>query len=98
MLLGKDFRRCHDTSLVAVVEGNEHRHQSHQSLATAHVTLQQAVHLPAGASVLTNLTDDPFLCLRQLEGQVVMIERIEIVTYLGEHIPPVFTAMVTRIP
>ena len=47
MLLGEDFRRSHDTSLVAVVDGNEHRHKGYEGLATTDITLKQTVHLAA---------------------------------------------------
>ena len=39
VLLGENLRRCHDTCLVAVVEGDEHRHQCHQRLAAAYIPL-----------------------------------------------------------
>ena len=39
MLFGEDFRGGHDTSLIAVVDGNEHRHQRHEGLAGTYITL-----------------------------------------------------------
>ena len=33
MLFGKNLRRSHDAGLIAVVEGDEHRHQGHERLS-----------------------------------------------------------------
>ena len=82
MLFGQDLRGCHDTGLIAVVDGDEHRHQGHQRLTGAYVALQQAVHLASAARVLTDLADHPFLCPRQREWQVVVIKGVEDLTYL----------------
>ena len=77
MLFGEDLRGCHDTGLIAVVDGNKHRHQCHQCLTGADIALQQSVHLSSGTRVLADLADHPFLCFRQWERQVVVIEGVE---------------------
>ena len=82
MLLGEDLRGCHDTGLIAVVDGDEHRHQGDERLARAYIALQQTVHLTAAASVFTDLADHPFLGFRQWERQVVVVEGIEHLTDL----------------
>ena len=77
MLFGEDLRGCHDTGLIAVVDGDEHRHQGDERLARADIALQQSVHLSSGTRVLADLADHPFLCFRQWERQVVVIEGVE---------------------
>ena len=67
MLFGEYFRGGHDTGLITIIDGNEHRHQGHQCLTGTDVTLQQTVHLAPRASVFPNLSDDAFLCFRQRE-------------------------------
>ena len=61
MLAGEDLGGRHHAGLVAVVHGQQHRHQRHEGLAAADVALQQAVHLVARDGVLPDLPDDPFL-------------------------------------
>ena len=82
MLFGKDLRGSHDTGLIAVVDGDEHRHQGDERLSRAYITLKQSVHLSAGTRVLADLADHPFLCFRQWERQVVVIEGVEHLTDL----------------
>ena len=67
MLFGKDFRRSHDTGLVAVVDGDEHRHECYEGLATANIALEQTVHLATRSYIGTNLPNHPLLGLRQWE-------------------------------
>ena len=67
VLFGEDFRRCHHTSLIAVVECNEHRHQRHKRLSTAHIALQQAVHLPSRAHIGTNFAHHALLRPREFK-------------------------------
>ena len=98
MLFGQDLGGCHDTSLEAVVQGDEHSHQGYEGLTTAHIALQQTVHLPAGAHVLTNLVHHALLGACQREGQVLMIERVEDVADAVEHIATVLAALVAGIP
>ena len=33
VLFCQDFRRCHDTGLITVVDGNQHRHERYEGLA-----------------------------------------------------------------
>ena len=39
VLFGKDLGRCHDAGLIAVVDGDEHRHEGYECLTTTHVAL-----------------------------------------------------------
>ena len=68
MLSGKDFRRCHERGLIAVVEGEKHYHQSDYGLAASDVALQQSVHLVAALQVGADLLDDTFLRIGEREG------------------------------
>ena len=98
VLLGQDFGGGHDAGLVAIVDGNEHRHQRHQRLAGADVALQQAVHLAAAAHVVAYLADDALLGLGQREGQVVVVERVEHVAHAAEDVAPELAPLVARVP
>ena len=98
VLFCEDFRGCHDASLIAVVDGDEHRHQGHEGLPASHVALQQTVHLPARPNVDPDLPDHPFLCLRQREGQVLAIEGVEDLANLREDVASIFAAMVACVP
>ena len=40
MLLGQNLRRSHDTGLEPIVDGNKHRHESHQGFPATHIALQ----------------------------------------------------------
>ena len=82
MLLGEDFSRRHDTGLIAVIYGDEHRHQRHKGLARTHIALQQTVHLASRTYVDANFPDDTLLGLCQREGQIVVIEGIKYFTDL----------------
>ena len=44
VLAGEDFRRGHHAGLEAVVHREQHRHQRHEGLAAAHVTLENPIH------------------------------------------------------
>ncbi len=88
MLLGKDFRRSHHTCLIAVVQGDEHGHESHERLARTYITLQEAVHLSAAAHIGSNFVHHPFLCSRQFERQMMGIEPVEDVGDAVEDIAP----------
>ena len=98
MLLCEDLRRSHDTGLIAVVDGNEHRHQGHKGLARPHIPLQKTVHLSSGTYINADLPDHSLLRFREREGQIVAVEGIEDLAHLGEDIPPVFPALVARVP
>ena len=56
VLLGQDFRGGHDARLTPVVHSEKGRQQGHHGLATAHVALQQAVHVGAVARVLLRIS------------------------------------------
>ena len=98
VLLGEDFRRCHQAGLETIVEGDEHCHQCHERLARAYVTLQESVHLATTAHVGSYLVHHSLLCPRQLEGEVVGIETIEDVADAVEDIASVLASLVARIP
>ena len=68
VLFGENLRRCHDTRLITVVEGDEHRHQGHQCLSAAHIALQQTVHLSTRAHILADLPDDALLGFCERKG------------------------------
>ncbi len=85
VLSGKDFGRCHDACLIAVVGSQEHSHKRYNGLAAAHVALKQAVHLTAAAHVMMHFLDYTFLRSSERELQVVFIEIVEIVAHVSEH-------------
>ena len=69
--------RSHHAGLIAVVHGQQHRHQRHEGLAAADVALQQAVHLESRHGVLPDLLDDPLLGSGQREGEFFVVEGVE---------------------
>ena len=77
MLGGQNFGRCHHAGLEAVVDGYQHAKQRHQRFATAHVALQQPVHLMAALHVIANLFHHPFLRIGQRKGEPFVIESVE---------------------
>ena len=83
MLSGEDFGRSHETSLTTIVDSQQHAHQSHQRLATAHITLHEAVHLAATAHILADFLHHAFLRSGEGEGQL-LVESIETVTHMGK--------------
>ena len=85
VLLGKYLCWCHNASLESVVQGYEHGHQCHHGFARSHIALYQAVHLPSRLHVGMHLPDDSFLSASQLEGKVVGIESIEMISHPIEH-------------
>ena len=98
MLLGQYLCWRHDACLIAIVQCDEHRHECHKGLSTAHITLQQPVHLPSGAHVLTDFADDTLLGICQLEGQVVVIEAVEDIANSREYVATEFASLVAGIP
>ena len=70
--------------MAAVVDGNEHHHKRHKCLAAPNIALQQPIHLVPAAHVGMHLADDAFLCLCQREGQVMMEEGVEGISYSSE--------------
>ena len=97
MLFGKNFGGRHHAHLVAVVDGDEGREEGHKRLARPHVALQQAVHLPATLHVAVNLAHHAFLGVGEGEGQVVVVEVVEMPAHAVEHISAVFAALVAGI-
>ena len=69
VLVGEDLRRCHDTSLVAVVDGEQATHECDERLAGTDVALQEAVHLATGLEVIVYLVNDAFLRVGEVERQ-----------------------------
>ena len=61
MLCSKDFCRCHQASLEAVVQGQKHHHEGDDGLSATHIALQQTIHLVPRAQVLPDLLDDTLL-------------------------------------
>ena len=98
MLLGQYLGRSHDTGLIAVVDGNEHRHQCHKRLAATYIALQQTVHLSAGTHVLTYLAYHALLCSGEWERQVLTVECVEHIADFRENVATIFAALVARVP
>ena len=69
MLLGQDFRRRHQRTLPAAVDGDRRSQRGHHRLARAHVTLQQAVHGRHPRQIVCDLLADAPLRARQGKGQ-----------------------------
>ena len=61
VLTGKDFRRCHQTGLVAVAHGDEGRQNGDHRLAGPDVALQEPVHLVPAHEVRADFLDHPLL-------------------------------------
>ena len=80
MLFGENLSGCHDTSLITIVEGYEHRHESHKSLAASHVALQQTVHLSSASHVSPYLPDDALLRPSEFEWKMIVEETVELFT------------------
>ena len=77
MLAGEDLGGRHHAGLVAVVHGQQHRHQRHEGLAAADVALQQAVHLVARDGVLPDLLMTRFCAPVSGNGRVFVVEGVE---------------------
>ena len=71
MLLGQDFGRRHQCSLVASADGQEHRQQRHHRLAGADITLHQAVHRMAPGQITADLLQHSKLSFGEPEGEGV---------------------------
>ena len=87
MLLREDLRRGHQRALETVIQRDEHAQQADQRFPTAHIALHQAVHLVATAHVLADLLHHALLCTGELEGKMLGIEAVEVVSHGGEHVP-----------
>jgi hypothetical protein len=68
VLFAQDFRRSHEGSLVSTLNGNEHRNEGDNGLATSDVTLKQAVHRAGRGHVVSDFSDHLLLSPRKLEG------------------------------
>ena len=80
MLGSQYFRRCHQTGLVAIVNGHQHGHQSHHRFAAAHIALQQTVHLEAGTQVCPDFFEHALLGIGKGERQFFIEKPIEFLT------------------
>lgn len=76
VLISKDFRRCHDARLVAIVHREEAAHERDEGLAAADIALKEAVHLLAGLEVGLYVADDPFLRVGERERKRT-VKRVE---------------------
>src|SRR5258708_1525714 len=85
MLITKDFSRCYQTALVAVVGCQEHGQESHHGFPAAYISLQEPVHLMSCGCILANFPDDPFLGTREFKGEGFCIKIIEKPANLAEH-------------
>ena len=79
----------HHAGLITVVQGDEHGHQCHQRLATAHIALKQAVHLTAASHIPAYFLDDTLLRTRQFKRKVLGVKGIEHFAHLAEYKPPI---------
>ena len=77
VLAGQNLGGGHHAGLVAVVDGQQHRHERHERLAAPHVALQQAVHLESGGRVLADFADDALLGAGEREGELLAVEAVE---------------------
>ena len=67
VLLGENFRRCHERGLRSRCVGDQCGRDRHDRLAAADLPLQQPVHRPAARHVRRDLLDDAALRARRLE-------------------------------
>ena len=81
VLFSQNLGRCHDASLIAIIQGYKHRHQRHKSLARAYVALQQT-----SLHVGTNLAHHTFLSVSKFERQMFRIKGIKNVANLRKYI------------
>ena len=82
----------HDAGLITVVKRDQCCHECDYRLATAHISLQQTVHLLAAAHVMAHLADDPLLGTREWELQHIIIKVMEISPDTTEHMTHQATA------
>ena len=85
MLSSKDFRRCHECCLIAVVECQKHNHQCDYGLAASDIALKQSAHLVTALQIGANLLDDTFLGVGEREGEVFLVKSVEIIANLLKH-------------
>ena len=98
MLFGKNLGGSHDASLIAIVEGNEHRHQGDKRLTATYIALKQTVHLSSATYIGSNLPDNPLLSPCEFEGQIVVEKAVEFLPDAREHQSPIFASVVAGIP
>ncbi len=68
MLSGKYLGGCHHAGLVAIVHSKEHGEEGNNRLATADISLDEAVHLLSALEVGVYFPDDSLLCVCEIEG------------------------------
>ena len=76
---------------------DEHGHERHERLSRPHVALQQAVHLLSASHVLPYFPNHTLLCSGKREGQVFMVERVEVLADVAEHISAVLPSVVVGV-
>ena len=69
MLLGQEFRRGHESHLVAAIEGGQGRKEGHDRLARANIPLDQTVHGVGSGHIPKNRLNHPILGRGQLKRQ-----------------------------
>ena len=69
VLCGENFRRRHESCLVAVFNGNQHGLEGHDGFAGADVALEKSSHGRWLAHVSDDFGEGAFLCTRGMEGQ-----------------------------
>ncbi len=95
MLLGEDLGRCHEGSLVAVLDGLQCGKCGDHSLAAADVALQQALHGMRTGNVVADLVPDFLLCAGKDERQVLQqcIGELVVCREFGCHAPAAFAVV-----
>ncbi len=78
VLLRQNGRRGHHSRLKSIVLGQKHGHEGDHCLATAHISLHEAIHLYWASQIATNFFEDALLCARELEGHVLLKKSEEV--------------------
>ena len=86
VLFGEDFGGGHDACLIAVAYGKEHCHKGNDGLSASDVALYETVHLTSALHILVHLAYYALLCLGELEREVMVVEVIEICSYVTEDV------------
>ncbi len=71
MLLGKDFRRCHEGNLISVIDRDEHRKECDDRFSAADIALEETVHRSRRFHVPRNFVHDATLSSGQFKWQVL---------------------------
>lgn len=82
MLVGEYLGGCHDTGLEPVILGEQCAEECHECLTGAHIALQKSVHLLSALHVFVYLAHHTFLRGGEGEGQEMVVERVERLSYL----------------